>query len=198
MLTAPTHNGTPVDDDAADKMLSQRSDLFISRNLRMTSQALAAARTDKPAMGGRAWTALPFHDDRVKAALSIWLNSTPALMLRTAYAQTTQQGRATMQIKALAGFPVPDFTTAGESGERARAIAQKHFSKLSSLPLNPVSYAFQDENRWRIDEAALEMLGLGGDSIATDAVASLREHWCREPSVHGDSRKIMNALGIGN
>ncbi len=198
IMTAPTHDGTPVDDANADRMLSQRSDLFISRNLRMTSQSLAAVRTDKPAMGGRAWTALRSDNEGVKSALLIWLNSTPGLMLRTAYSQTTQQGRATMQIKALAGFPAPDFAAAGESGERARTIAQKHFGKLSALLLEPVSYAFRDENRQRIDEAALEMLGLGQDSNATDAVARLREHWCREPSVHGGSRKIMKALGIGN
>ena len=150
ILTAPTHEGTLIDDDNADRMLEQRSDLFISRNLRMTSQALAAAKTQIPAMGGRAWTALLSDDDGVKAALSIWLNSTPALMLRTAYAQTTQQGRATMQIKALSGFPVPDFASDGEFGNQARAIALEHFDELSSLLLEPVSYAFRDKSRLRI------------------------------------------------
>ena len=196
ILTSPTHDGTPVADDGAAPMLAQRSDLFISRNLRMTSQALAAARSDTPVMGGRAWTALLSDDHGAKAALSIWLNSTLGLMLRTAYAQTTQQGRATMQIRALAGFPVPDFGADSESGERARAFSQKHFVELSSLPLEPVSYAFRDENRLRIDKAVLEMLGLGQDSDAAQAVASLREHWCREPSVHGGSQKIMEDLGI--
>ena len=121
IVVVPTHEGTPV--AAHAHMLQERSDLFISRNLRMTSQTIAAARTEKPAMGGRAWTALLSGDAGVKAALSIWLNSTPAMMLRTAYAQTTQQGRATMQIKALPGFPVPDFSAKNDAAQYAKSLA---------------------------------------------------------------------------
>ena len=111
ILVSPTHEGQPVAgrDDEQIKMLAQRSTLFISRGLRMTSQALAAARTDYPVMGGASWNALQTDDDSVKAALAIWLNSTPALMIRTAYAQTTQQGRASMQINALGRLSRPRF-----------------------------------------------------------------------------------------
>ena len=40
MLVAPTHDGEPATDDEGElrQMLFQRSDLFISRNLRLTSQ----------------------------------------------------------------------------------------------------------------------------------------------------------------
>ena len=193
---SPTHEGTPVDERANVHMLAQKSDLFISRNLRMTSQALAAARTQKPVLGGRAWTALLSDDEGVKASLSIWLNSTLASMLRTAYAQTTQQGRATMQVRALAGFPVPDFASQSNAGNKARAIAQKHVKDLATLTLKPFSYAFEDDNRHRIDDAVLEMLGLSDDSQARQAIAELRGHWCREPAVHGSSRKTMKALGL--
>ena len=193
---SPTHEGTPVGAKTDVHMLAQRSDLFISRNLRMTSQALAAARTPKPALGGRAWTALLADDEGVKASLSIWLNSTLASMLRTAYAQTTQQGRATMQVRALAGFPVPDFASQSNAGKRARTIAQNHVKDLAILTLKPFSYAFQDDNRHRIDDAVLEMLGLSDDSQARQAITELRGHWCREPAVHGSSKKIMKALGL--
>ena len=74
------------------RMLDARSKLFISRQLRMTSQALAAAVTDEPVMGGRAWTTLLCDDERVKSALAIWLNSTLGNLLRTCYAQITHQG----------------------------------------------------------------------------------------------------------
>ena len=46
LFVAPTHGGQPWGgDDAVKAMLSRRSDVFISRSLRMTSQALASART---------------------------------------------------------------------------------------------------------------------------------------------------------
>lgn len=179
-------------------MLAEKSNLLISRNLRMTSQALAAACTEKPVMGGRAWTTLLSDDDGVKAALAIWLNSTPASMLRTAYAQTTQQGRATMQIKALSGFPVPNFASTGNAARQAKAVALKQFRDLSNLPLEPFSYAFRDKNRAKIDEVAMAMLGLDQDAKAFRALAGLRELWCREPAVHGGSKNIMKALGIPN
>ena len=197
LLVSPTHDGQPATDDEDElrQMLDQRSDLFISRTLRLTSQALAAARSDRLVMGGRAWTAL-LSDDDVKSALAIWLNSTFSLIVRTSYAQTTQPGRATMQVRALAGFPVPDFTADSQAGEQARAVARQRIGELSTLELQPISYAFQDANRHRIDRVALEMLGLGDDAAAMAAVDFLRSQWCREPSVHGGNRAIMQALGL--
>ena len=199
VLIGPTHEGHPVPGREAQQryMLAQRGDLFISRNLRMTSQALAAARTPQPAMGGTGWTALQSDDDGVQGALAIWLNSTLGLVIRVCYAQTTQQGRARMQVKALAGFPVPDFTDPSPAGERAREVAQDKFGELSTLELAPVSYAFRDRNRQRIDAAVLEMLGLGNNQDAHRAVEHLRNLWCREPAVHGGDRAIKKALGIG-
>ena len=197
ILTDPTHEGQPVDgrEDLQRQMLAQRSDLFISRNLRMTSQALAAARTADPAMGGSTWTAL-LADAGVKDALAIWLNSTLGLLTRVCYGQTTQAGRSRMQIRALAGFPVPDFAAATPAGQQARQIAQERYKELADLSLEPISYAFRDANRHQLDAAALELVGLGGNAAAARALAHLRSLWCREPAVHGGSEAIMKALGL--
>ena len=197
ILTNPTHEGHPVAEreDLQRQMLAQRSDLFISRNLRMTSQALAAARTPQPAMGGSTWTSL-LADAEVKDALAIWLNSTLGLMTRVCYGQTTQAGRSRMQIRGLAGFPVPDFAEDSPAGEQARQVARERYAELVALPLEPVSYAFRDENRHKIDAAALAMVGLGGNTAAAQALAHLRNLWCREPAVHGGSDAIMRALGL--
>ena len=198
LTVGPTHSGEPAvsDESALQQMLTQRSNLFISRNLWMVSQALAAARTEQLMMGGRGWTALLSDDDDVKSALAIWLNSTPALLVRTCYAQTTQPGRATMQIRALAGFPVPDFAANSAAGEQARTVARQLIDELSTLELQPISYAFSDENRRQFDAAALAMAGLGDNQQASDAINVLRDQWCREPSVHGGIAQVMRALGI--
>ena len=198
ILTLPTHGGNPAitDEDRLRQMLAQRSDLFISRNLRLTSQALAAARTERLMMGGSTWTALLSDDDGTKSALAIWLNSTLGLMVRTCYAQTTQTGRARLQIRGLAGFPVPDFAADSDAGQQARAIAAQHIEELAALELQPASYAFQDANRQRVDSVALAMVGLGENQQANAAVAALRQQWCREPSVHGGNQTIMRALSL--
>lgn len=199
LTLSPTHGGQPMNGDgdaSADAMLARRGDLFISRTLRMTSQALAAARTSGPMMGGSAWTSLISDDEGVKAALAIWINATPGLVLRTCYAQTPQPGRARMQVKALAGFPVPDFAAATAAGERARSVARERLPELAALELRPIACASVDDNRKRIDEVALEMVGLDGVPEAARALDFLRAIWCREPTVHGGNRAIMRALGL--
>ena len=198
MMTFPTHDGTVAtgDGNLLRQMLDDRSDIFISRNLRTTSQALAAAKTPNPVLGGRAWTSLICDDDDVKSALLIWCNSTLGLLIRNCYAQTTQQGRATMQVRAIANFPVPDFTEDSPSGKHARNVARDRIEELSTLQLQPVSYAFRDGNRHRIDEVVLEMLGLDYDEVVVRTINTIRAHFCREPSVHGGSPTIMNALGL--
>ena len=197
ILTNPTHEGQPVDgrEDLQRQMLAQRSDLFISRNLRMTSQALAAARTADLAMGGSTWTAL-LVDAGVKDALAIWLNSTLGLLTRVCYGQTTQAGRSRMQIRGLAGFPVPDFAADTPAGQQARQLAPERYRELAALQLEPISYAFRDANRHQIDAAALELVGLGGNAAAARALSHLRSLWCREPAVHGGNEAIMKALGL--
>lgn len=194
----PTHNGIPVPgrQEKTERMLDARSDLFISRNLRMTSQALAAAVTDDPVMGGNAWTALISNDDGLKSALALWLNSTLGAIIITGYGQTTQPGRALMKIRALRGFPVPNFAADSPAGEHARSVAQERFAELAELELEPLSYAFRDANRKRIDAVVMEMLGVGADPDAARAIDRLRTVWCREPSVHGGKPEIMRALGL--
>ena len=201
LTVRPTHSGQPVaiepdQDENLRNMLAQRSDLFISRNLGMPSQALAMARTDAPVMGGSSWTALRTDDEGVKAALVIWGNSTLGLMLRVSYAQTTQPGRARLQINALSGFPAPDFAAATPAGEHARAVALASIGELAGLELQPVSYAFADANRQRLDAVALDLVGLGGNEAAARALDFLRNIWCREPAVHGGNRRVMQQLGL--
>ena len=198
IATGPTHEGEPVSgrEGLQRQMLGERGDLFISRTLGMPSQALAAARTAEPVMGGRAWTVLKSDDAGLKDALAIWLNSTLGLLVRTCYAQTTQPGRATMQVNAVADFPVPNFAADTPAGQQARQLAPERYGELAALPLEPISYAFRDTNRHKIDAAALELVGLGGNAAAARALSHLRSLWCREPAVHGGNEAIMKALGL--
>ena len=151
---------------------------------------------DRQVMGGSSWTALRTGNDAVKAALAIWCNSTLGLMLRVSLSQTTQPGRARLQINALAGFPVPDFAADTPAAEHARHVAAENIAPLSTLPLQPVSYAFNAPHRHRIDAVALDLMGLAGNPQATQALDFLRRLWCREPAVHGGNRNLMRQLGL--
>ena len=197
LLAQPSHDGAVMSNNelAIKANIENQSDLFISRVLGMGSQALAAAMTAEPMLGGRAWTSLSHPDKTVKIAAALWLNSTLGMLVRLGYAQTTQPGRTTLGVKAMSGLPIPNFTEDSERGEWARLVAEDQFDRLAELELQPAAYAWRDENRHEIDRVVLEMLGI--DTPETrQAITQIRELWCREPSVHGGNRQIMRALGI--
>ena len=193
----PTHDGTPESQDSTriGRILDAKSNLVIATNYRQTSQALAAAWVTPDALGGRQWTTLMHEDEAVKQAMVIWLNSTLGLMTRVGYAQTTQRGRSAMQQGAIRDFPVPDFSDPGNAGFHARATAVHEFARLSKLQLMPGSLAWKDPARHEIDNAMLTMFGIADESTA-QAMERIRQLWCREPSVHGGNRKILNALQL--
>ena len=73
------------------------------------TQVVEGARRERPDLLVFAPDAYPvaIETEWGDPALAVWLNSTLGNLLRTCYAQTTQQGRATMQVKAIADSPSP-------------------------------------------------------------------------------------------
>ena len=189
----PTHTGWPHDRARIAERWETRSNLAISRNLDMTSQPLAAAWLTEPAMGGSTWTTLKHQDQHTLKAILIWFNSTLGLVARWAFGQTTQHGRARLQIGDISSTPIPDFGSQTNGGKTARQIAAQEFDRLTQLELRPVALAAVDNNRHEIDHVALQMLGLGSEDIA-NSLANIRAQWCAEPSVNGLRATIVNQL----
>lgn len=197
IIVLPTHTGTAIVDDVRP-IAATRSRLLISRNFRMTSQALAAAVTREPCLGGNAWTTLAVPDQKgLVEALALWLNGSLGMTLRWGYGQSTQRGRSLIKINALADLPVPDFSAQSDAAQLARTTAIASFDELAGRRLQPASYAWIDEARHQIDEVVLQMLGIDSDAPkARREVGLIRELWCREPSVHGGKRDLLRRLGI--
>ena len=193
--TAPTHAGITADDDAARRLVAMRSQWFLSRNMRWTSQAIAVANTARLAHGGSSWNALQGLSDEVARAIALYYNSTLGAIIRVAYAQSPQAGRARIQISSIPGMPCPAFHADTPEAQRARDIAGQHFDELARLPLEPFAYCFRDANRHRIDSVAAEMLGLDPQSPAIQAMlAHYRTLFAREPNVNGRQKSILAAL----
>ena len=197
MLVDPTHEGTPLEgrEDRMAKVLSERSDSFISQDARFTSQALTAARTRVKCLGSSTWVAMMHDDRRVLDALVLWMNSTLGMLLRTGYGNTSHSGRARIAIGSTKRFPVPNFAEESDAGENARSVATNNFDELANLTLRPAAYAWTDENRHQIDTVVLQMLGIESE-MTIDAVSQIRSLLCREPSVHGGNKRILRDLGI--
>ena len=146
--------------------------------MRWTTQALLAATTKHPAMGGSSWTALTHNDIRGCRAFALWANSTLGMMVHWTQGQRTHAGRSRTQIGALKQIPCPKLD---DLPDAELDFAAKKFDELASLQLSPAYEADIDKERWKIDSATISMLRLPNDAI--DAVAELRYLWCREPSV---------------
>lgn len=191
----PTHGGTIVDQDSAQRMAQRRSQWFLSRNMRWTSQAIALANTARLVHGGRAWNAMQGLSDETGQCIALYYNSAFGAIVRNAYGQSTQAGRATIQVGAIPGLPCPAFHSDTPEAQRAREIAGQHFDELSRLPLDPFAYCFRDANRHRIDLVVAEMLGLDpSDTGVRDMLAYYRLLFAGEPNVNGRQKSILAAL----
>ena len=195
ILAEPTHGGTVVDQHAAQQMVAKRGVWHFSRNLRFTSQSIAVAKTSRPVHGGRAWNALQELPDSVGQCLALYYNSIFGAIMRNAYGQSTQAGRATIQVLALQGMPCPAFHVNTQEARTAREIAEKHFSRLLEIRLQPFAYCFRDDNRREIDDVVAEMLGL---DPTTSEIQEMMEHYrvlfASEPNVNGHQKSIVAAL----
>ncbi len=191
----PTHGGTVIDQELARQMVVRRSQWFLNRNIRWTSQATALASTIRLAHGGSSWNALLGLPDDVAKPIALYYNSTFGAIVRTAYAKSPQAGRARIQVGATAGLPCPAFHADTPEAQRARDIASRNFDELSRLPLEPFAYCFRDANRHKIDLVAAEMLGLDPDDAAIrEMLAHYRRLFASEPNVNGRQKAILAAL----
>ena len=196
ILTAPTHNGRAVNTPLAQRMAEKRGRWFISRNLRWTSQALAFAHTKNQNHGGRAWNALQEISDSVGRCVALFYNSVFGAIVRQVYGQSTQPGRATIQVGAVNGIPCPDFGADTPPAQRARDIAAAWFDACAELDLEPFAYCFRDKSRHQIDSVAAEMVGLNpADSDVQAMLAHYRLLFASEPNVNGRQKRILAALG---
>lgn len=195
IATQPTHGGTIIDQELARQMVQRRSLWFLSRNMRWTSQAVAVANTSRLVHGGRAWNAMQGLSNDAGQCIALYYNSTFGAIVRNAYGQSTQAGRAPIQVGSIPGLPCPAFHADTPEAQRARDIAGQHFDELSRLPLEPFAYCFQDANRHKIDSVVAEMLGLDSASPAIqEMMAHYRLLFASEPNVNGRQKSIIAAL----
>ena len=195
IATAPTHGGVFVDEELARRIVQQRSQWFIKRGMRWTSQATTMAYTRELSHGGAAWTALISDETECMQAITLFHNSVFGGILRNAYAAIQQLGRAMLHISAIGGLSCPAFNADTPDAARAREIAAGRFDELSRLELMPFAACIEDTNRHQIDSVVAEMLGLDpSDSQIQAMLERYRFLFARQPNVHGGQQRYLNAL----
>ena len=194
IMCQPTHFGTPRNStDDATRMLATAGHFHLSRNLRQSSQSIAMAYTEIECMGGRSWTTIKADMDVAKA-ITLFLNSTFGMLIRIGYGQSTHVGRSPVQVRAIPGHSVPDFSVDDPAGVKARAIASENFDTLRKLSLKRISLSAVDSNRARIDEVVAKMLGLEWNLETENMLAAWRNLMCQQTMVHNNTRETLAEL----
>lgn len=190
----PTHYGEPRSTaSSAEAMYEAAGNFHLSRGLRTSSQKIAVAYTEDNCMGGQAWTT--FYSNReVAVALTLFLNSTFGIAIRSGYGQSTQVGRSRMQIKAIDGHPIPDFAADTEAAAEARRIAVENFDRLRKLELNRIALAAVDPNRHEIDRVVAQMLGLPPGDWTEEMLVIWRKLMCMQPAINGNNKDVLATL----
>ena len=183
LVALPTHKGLPfagASDGERNRIRGMRGTLFYARNLRWTSQALLAARTEKLLHGGRAWLALRHADEAVLCAMALWFNSTLGMMVHWSQAGRQQLGRAGTQLGAINRMPCPD---ANKLTKAQVGKAAKWFDHMKAKDLHPGNKADEDCVRALLDEAVADVFGLSSEAL--QVIADWRRLWVAEPTVRG-------------
>lgn len=193
MLVSPTHKGVSVPsadhNDLEEEMRKTTSTLLYSRNMSWTSQSILAANTVHPVLGGRSWTTLQSQRHELYWAFLLWSNSTLGLITHWTQGQRTHPGRSTTQISAIKEIPCPDFSQLDEALlQSAAKVAQQ----LIHVQLLPACQSHCDPARKKIDLAVAEMLNI--PQAARAAIEEMQTLWCREGSVHGQSKRALELL----
>jgi len=169
---------------AADAVWNTRSTLHFNLDFGLSANSLAACVTPVETIGGRAWPNVRPHNKTHEAAIVLWANSTPGLLLWWHCGSRQQAGRASLTISRLPDLPVLD--TRALSAKQHR-LAARIFNRFKRKPFLPANEAYHDKNRHALDRALLvELLGLP-ESIL-QPLDLLRRKWCLEPSVHGGKK----------
>ena len=190
----PTHFGEPRSTpENAMEMIAAAGHFHLSRNLRMSSQKVAVAYTEKPCMGGQAWNTFKADDDLAKA-VALFLNSTYGVILRSGYGNSANQGRSRVQVRAIDGHPIPDFAADTPAATEARRIADENFDRLRTLELDRIALAAIDPNRADIDRVVTMMLGLDWNVTTESMLAKWRELMCLQPTINANNKGVLATL----
>lgn len=170
--------------------------LHMNLEFTLNSQPLAACRTPAPTIGGGTWPSIKLADDAWESMVVLWHNTTFGLLQRWASSGRQQLGKARLTVGRLPDLPTLDYRQlTDEQLAKADEIYERFTTGDTKLTLRPANEAWHDQARHELDRAVLEeVLGLDWASIESP-LATLREQWCSEPSVHGG--QLSRPYGVG-
>lgn len=172
------------------------SRLHCSQHFQLNSQPLGFCVTPASTLGGNQWPTLKLRDDAWLSAAALWHNSTLGLLLRWLSGGRQQDGRNILTITQLPSLPSLDFQRLTATQLSAADAVYARFTEGDTkLTFRPANEAWHDEARHHLDRAVLEeVLGISWSTIESP-LATLRQQWCAEPTVHGGQLSRPGSVG---
>ena len=181
-------------DAKAQRIWETATRAHYNRDLRFNSQSLIVAMTERPAIGGRAWSSIIFSKAAYEEVFSLWCNSTLGLLCHWWHSNRAQSGRGTTTVTSVPLLPVLDMRRLDpEQLETARAL----YGEMKGKPMLPFNEAHMDRHRRELDRRlCTDVLRLRAE-FASDRgpLALLRAKLCAEPSIHGGKKSLAVVAG---
>ena len=163
----------PGEDKKAERYWDQRGRLLLPTNYRLNTARIFGVFLDDPSLGSRWVSCRPKkieHPREWEKAVCVWLNSTLGVLAQMSVSTPKVLSRPDMSLEGQRSIPVPDLTEGqilrlAEVFDGQRGAVQE---RLTSV----------DGPRRILDEAVSEVLGLGGEEVAT-----ARRELAAEPAV---------------
>ena len=153
----------------------------VNLEFQLNSQPLGACLTPKECIGGRAWPSFIAANREWEVLIVLWLNTTLGLIGRWWVGSRQQQARSILSVRRINEVPVLDCRVLGSEVLQQAADVFARFRLRQFLPANE---AYRDDVRQDLDRTVLcDLVGLPESVL--DPLETLRQQWCREPTVHG-------------
>ena len=161
----------PGKEEWIEKFYKKAGRIVINHSFRFNTARRLAALVSEPVQASHYWPIKLRRESATKLkAMTLWLNSTPALLLIAHLAQSTHGAKVGFSQTAAAEMPVLDINKLGAARLRKLAAA---FDRIAKGPrLLPLPQMTHDEERKKIDDAVAETCGLGDLSSLRAALAA--------------------------
>ena len=150
----------PGKENWADKFYARAGRIVLNHSFRFNTARRLAALISEPVQASHYWPiSLKDETEEKLKTITLWLNSTPALLLIASRAQSTQGAKVGFSQQAAAEMPVIDLNKLTKAQLKQAA---KVFDEIAaSEGLLPLPNMREDAQRKKIDDAFSKILGLG-------------------------------------
>ncbi|MGI9548527.1 MAG: hypothetical protein ACR2M7_00895, partial [Bdellovibrionales bacterium] len=161
----------------AEEYIKKAGRLVINESFRFNTARRLATLISEPVQASHYWPiSLKDESEEKLKTMTLWLNSTPALLLIASRAQSTQGAKVHLSQKAALEMPVLDVSKL--SAAQLKTAAEAFDEVAAGEGLLPLPNMADDPQREKIDHTFSEILGLGD-------LTALREALAVEPIITG-------------